>query len=100
MTNVPVAAVEDIGHFSLSGVEYVGALVVQFWQSLRGIRAINPFALHPLRWRHAIDEMVAAGIGAVPIVVLTVFCSGLILAFEAGSELRKMGALELVIQLV
>jgi phospholipid/cholesterol/gamma-HCH transport system permease protein len=44
--------------------------------------------------------MVAAGVGAVPIVALTGFCSGLILAFQGGSELRKLGALELVIPLV
>jgi phospholipid/cholesterol/gamma-HCH transport system permease protein len=96
----PVAAVEKVGRSSLGGVEHLGALAVQFWQSLRGIRAINPFALHPLRWKHAIDEMVAAGVGAVPIVALTAFCSGLILAFQGGSELRKLGALELVIPLV
>jgi phospholipid/cholesterol/gamma-HCH transport system permease protein len=100
VTGTLVAAVEEIGRSSLGGVEYVGALAVQFWQSLRGVRAINPFALHPLRWRHAIDEMVATGVGAVPIVALTAFCSGLILAFQGGSELRKLGALELVIQLV
>ena len=100
MTGTPVAAVEEIGRSSLGGVEYVGALAVQFWQSLRGIKAINPLALHPLRWRHAVDEMVAAGVGAVPIVALTAFCSGLILAFQGGSELRKIGALELAIQLV
>ena len=100
MSGAPVVAVEQIGRSSLGGVEYLGALAVQFWQSLRGIRAINPFALHPLRWRHAIDEMLAAGVGAVPIVALTAFCTGLILAFQGGSELRKLGALELVIQLV
>lgn len=100
MTATPVAVVEDVGRSSLGGVEYVGALAVQFWRSLRGITAINPFALHPLRWRNAIDEMVAAGVGAVPIVALAAFCIGLILAFQGGSELRKLGALELVIQLV
>jgi phospholipid/cholesterol/gamma-HCH transport system permease protein len=73
---------------------------MQFWRSLCGIRAINPFALHPLRWKRTIDEMVAAGVGAVPIVALTAFCTGLILAFQGGSELRKLGALELVIPLV
>ena len=100
MTGAPVATVEELGRSSLGVVEYVGALAVQFWQSLRGIRAINPIALHPLRWRHAVDEMLAAGVGAVPIVALTAFCTGLILAFQGGSELRKMGALELVIELV
>lgn len=95
-----LAAVEKVGRSSLGGVEYLGALWLQFWRSLRGIRAINPFALHPLRWRRAIDEMLAAGVGAIPIVVLTAFCSGLILAFQGGSELRKLGALELVIPLV
>jgi phospholipid/cholesterol/gamma-HCH transport system permease protein len=96
----PAARVEQIGRASLGGVEYVGALGVQFWRSLSGIRTINPFALHPLRWRRAIDEMLATGVGAVPIVALTAFCSGLILAFQGGSELRKLGALELVIPLV
>lgn len=100
MTGTPVVAIEEIGRSTLGEVEYIGALAVQFWQSLRGIKAINPFALHPLRWRRAIDEMVAAGVGAVPIVALTAFCSGLILAFQGGSELRKLGALELVIPLV
>ena len=100
MTGAPVAAVEKIGRSSLGGVEYLGALAVQFWRSLCGIRAINPFALHPLRWRRTIDEMMATGVGAVPIVALTGFCAGLILAFQGGSELRKVGALELVIQLV
>ena len=100
MTGTPVVAIEQIGRSTLGEVEYIGALAVQFWQSLRGIKTINPFALHPLRWRRAIDEMVAAGVGAVPIVALTAFCSGLILAFQGGSELRKLGALELVIPLV
>jgi phospholipid/cholesterol/gamma-HCH transport system permease protein len=44
--------------------------------------------------------MVAAGVGAIPIVALASFCMGLILAFQGGSELRKIGALELVTQLV
>jgi phospholipid/cholesterol/gamma-HCH transport system permease protein len=100
VTATPVATVERVGRASLGGVEYVGALAVQFWRSLRGIKTINPFTLHPLRWRRAIDEMAAAGVGAVPIVALTAFCSGLILAFQGGSELRKLGALELVIPLV
>jgi phospholipid/cholesterol/gamma-HCH transport system permease protein len=100
MTAPPVATVEQIGRTSLGWVEYIGALGVQFWRSLRGIATINPFRLHPLRWRRTIDEMVAAGVGAVPIVALTAFCTGLILAFQGGSALRKLGALELVIPLV
>jgi phospholipid/cholesterol/gamma-HCH transport system permease protein len=100
MTAPPVAPVEQIGRASLGGIEYIGALGVQFWRSLHGIRTINPFRLHPLRWRRTIDEMWAAGAAAVPIVALTAFCSGLILAFQGGSELRKLGALELVIPLV
>ena len=86
MSGSTIAAVEAVGRSGLGGVEYLGALSLQFWRSLRGIRAINPFALHPLRWRRAIDEMLEAGVGAIPIVVLTAFCSGLILAFQGGSE--------------
>ena len=95
-----LAPVAEVGRASLGGVELLGALSLQFWRSLCGIRAINPLALHPLRWKRTIDEMLAAGIGAIPIVILTAFCSGLILAFQGGSELRKLGALELVIPLV
>ena len=98
MTGTPV--VEDLGRSSIAAIEYLGAVSVQFWRSLRGIRTINPFALHPLRWKRTIDEMVEAGIGAAPIVALTAFCTGLILAFQGGSQLRKLGALELVIPLV
>jgi phospholipid/cholesterol/gamma-HCH transport system permease protein len=100
VSGAPAAAIEKIGRSSLGGIEYIGALAVQFVQSLGGIRVINPFALHPLRWRRAIDEMMAAGVGAVPIVALTAFCTGLILAFQGGAELRRVGAIELVIQLV
>ena len=100
MSGPPLATVEELGRSSLGGVEYVGALAVQFWRSLLGIGTINPFALHPLRWKRTIDEMLAAGVGAVPIVSLTAFCTGLILAFQGGSALRKLGAVELVIPLV
>ena len=100
MSGTPLATVEELGRSSLGGVEYVGALAVQFWRSLLGIGTINPFALHPLRWKRTIDEMLAAGVGAVPIVSLTAFCTGLILAFQGGSALRKLGAFELVIPLV
>jgi phospholipid/cholesterol/gamma-HCH transport system permease protein len=100
VTATPKTEVEQIGRASLNGVEYLGALAVQFWRSLQGIRTINPFAQHPLRWKRAIDEMIAAGVGAIPIVALTAFCTGLILAFQGGSQLRKLGALELVIPLV
>jgi phospholipid/cholesterol/gamma-HCH transport system permease protein len=100
VTGATVTAVEDIGRSSLGWIDYIGALSVQFWRSLGGIRLINPFALHPLRWRRAMEEMLTAGVGAVPIVALTAFCTGMILAFQGGSELRKLGALELVVQLV
>jgi phospholipid/cholesterol/gamma-HCH transport system permease protein len=100
VTGTRVATVEKLGRSSLGGIEYIGAVAVQFWRSVRGLRTLNPFALHPLRWGRTVDEMVAAGVGAVPIVALTAFCSGLILAFQGGSELRKLGALELVVPLV
>lgn len=100
MTTTPVVAVEAVGRSSINVAEYVGALAIQLWHSLRGIRTVNPFALHPLRWRHAVAEMLAAGVNAVPIVALVAFCLGLILAFQGGSGLRKVGALELVVQLV
>jgi phospholipid/cholesterol/gamma-HCH transport system permease protein len=100
VTGAPAAGVEKVGRSSLDAIEYVGALAVQSWRSLRGITTINPFALHPLRWKSTIDEMVSAGVGAIPIVALTAFCTGLILAFQGGSELRKLGALEMVVPLV
>lgn len=100
MTATPASEVEKIGRSSLGGVAFLGALTLQLGRSIRGMRGINPFALHPMQWRRAIDEISAAGVAAVPIVALTGFCVGLILAFQGGSQLRKLGALELVIPLV
>jgi phospholipid/cholesterol/gamma-HCH transport system permease protein len=95
-----VAAMETIGRATIGLIEYAGAVAVQFWRSLAGMIQAQPFTGRRLWWKSALSQMVAVGVDAVPLVALLGFCSGLILAFQGGSELRKLGALDFVVTLV
>src|ERR1700721_3232076 len=44
--------------------------------------------------------MLQIGVQAFPIVVLMAVCAGLILAMQGASELRRIGAIDLVVELV
>ncbi len=44
--------------------------------------------------------MVVVGVDALPMVCLMAFCTGLILAFQGGGELKRFGALQYVVSLV
>lgn len=61
---------------------------------------ISPLRGKPLRFRAAISEMVKAGYNAVPIVSVIAFFVGIILALQAAYQLKKVGALIYVANLV
>ncbi len=81
-------------------VEYVGGLTVQFWKSLRSVWKLNPINGSRLRRRATIREMAVVGFDALPVVCLICGATGLIMAFQGGAELRRFGALQLIINLV
>jgi phospholipid/cholesterol/gamma-HCH transport system permease protein len=61
---------------------------------------ISPFRGKPIRVRASISEMVKAGYNSVPIVATISLFVGIILAMQAAYQLKKVGALIYVANLV
>lgn len=61
---------------------------------------ISPFKGSPLRIRAAISEMVKAGYNSIPIVSVISLFVGIILALQSAYQLKKVGALIYVANLV
>jgi phospholipid/cholesterol/gamma-HCH transport system permease protein len=95
---IPVA--ERVGRATLRHVEYVGGLTTQLWSALRSLGRTLPLLGNRNRWRTAINQMVAVGVEAIPMVGIMAVCSGFILAMQGASELRRFGAMKFVIDLV
>lgn len=91
---------ESIGRSTIEKVEYVGGLTIQFWRGLVSSWRINPFTGSRLRRRTALRQMAIIGVEALPVVCLISGATGLIMALQGGAELRKFGAMEVVVNLV
>ncbi|MFZ5906682.1 MAG: MlaE family ABC transporter permease [Nitrospirota bacterium] len=61
---------------------------------------MSPLRGKPVRFRASIYEMVKAGYNSVPIIAVISFFIGIILAFQAAYQLKKVGALIYVANLV
>lgn len=61
---------------------------------------VSPLRGKPVRVRASISEMVKAGYNAIPIVSVISFFVGIILALQAAYQLKKVGALIYVANLV
>lgn len=61
---------------------------------------VSPLRGKPVRIRASISEMVRAGYNAIPIVSVISFFVGIILALQAAYQLKKVGALIYVANLV
>ena len=92
--------VERIGTGAIEALAYVGGLTIQFSEGLRATPRVFPAIGKRSRWRTAMREMVAIGVDGLPIVALMSFCIGFILAMQVGSELRRWGALQYVMDTV
>ena len=91
---------EQVGRATVVHVEDVGALTMQFWSVLRKLPRVLPVVGARRRWRSAVVQMFAIGASALPMSGAMSLCTGFILALQSASELRKFGALELVVSLV
>jgi phospholipid/cholesterol/gamma-HCH transport system permease protein len=92
--------VESVGKSTLKHLGYVGELSMETWASLRSLRVALPITGNRYRWKASIVQMFQIGVEAVPMVSLMAMCSGFILAMQGASELRRYGAMSLVIDLV
>ena len=91
---------EFAGRETLSQLDYLGKLNIQWWATLRGMRAALPVLGNRHRWRAAVHQMLDIGVNALPMIALLAMCSGFILAMQGASELRRFGALHYVVDLV
>jgi len=91
---------EGVGRKTIAHVEYVGSLNIQLWATLRAMKTALPFVGNRYRWQASVRQMLQIGVDALPMVSLMATCSGLILAMQGASELRRFGALHYVIELV
>jgi phospholipid/cholesterol/gamma-HCH transport system permease protein len=91
---------EDVGTNTLSHLDYVGSLNIQWWATLRAMGSALPFVGNRYRWKESVRQILQIGVDALPMVALMAICSGFILALQGASELRRFGALHFVIDLV
>jgi len=91
---------EAIGNSVIDRLAYVGGLTIQFWSGLRSTPRVLPIAGKRGRWRVAIRQMAVIGVDAVPMIGIMSMCAGFILAMQVGSELRRWGALQYVMDVV
>ena len=94
------ALIEGVGKKTLNQLDYVGGLSIQLWASLRAMGASFPIVGNRYRWKASVGQMLQIGVSALPMVGLMAVCSGFILAMQGASELRRLGAMHYVIDLV
>jgi len=81
-------------------LEYVGALVIQVGHALGSLTRTLPIVGNRRRWRSAIRQTLTIGVDAFPMVGIMAVCAGFILAMQGATELHRLGAMELVVDLV
>src|SRR5260370_36591215 len=94
------SVLEYIGKTTLNHVEYVGGLSIQIRAALGSLGQTLPLVGNRNRWRSAVRQMLAVGVDALPMVGIMAVCAGFILAMQGASELRRFGAIDLVVDLV
>ncbi len=81
-----------IGRAALSSATDVGTLTIQLWRSLLRLPAALPIVGKRRRWRTAVQQMMAIGVSALPVVALMSFCLGFVASLQVAAELRRYGA--------
>jgi phospholipid/cholesterol/gamma-HCH transport system permease protein len=91
-------------------LSYLGNRTIRFFSYVGGVSRqtssglywtfVAPFRGSKLRWRASMHQMVLVGYEALPVVCLIAFSIGLIMAFQGAYEMRKVGALRYVVDLV
>jgi phospholipid/cholesterol/gamma-HCH transport system permease protein len=90
--------VAEVGGATERSIAYVGGLAEITAQSLR-LLFLSPLKTGRMLQR-AVHEAMAVGVGAIPITSLITFFVGVILALQAAYELERLGATQLVANLV
>src|SRR5271168_4583677 len=92
--------VERVGAATLRHLQYVGGLTIQIGNALGAMGRTLPLVGNRNRWRSAVQQMLAIGVDAFPMVGTMSVCAGFILAMQGASELKRFGAMQFVVDLV
>lgn len=95
-----MSVLEDIGNGIVEPLAYVGQLSIQFCSSLVTIPRVLPMFGKRGRWLTAIRQMAQIGVDALPMIATVSMSTGFIFAMQSGNELRRFGALSIVIQII
>jgi phospholipid/cholesterol/gamma-HCH transport system permease protein len=95
-----VNVLEGIGDRVIQRLAYIGQLSMQFWSGLLTIPRVLPMAGKRGRWIAAIRQMAAIGVDALSMIATVSMSAGFIFAMQSGNELRRFGALSLVINII
>jgi phospholipid/cholesterol/gamma-HCH transport system permease protein len=66
-------------------LQFLGEISIIFWEGVRRLFK------RPLEWAETLNQMLFVGLGSVPIVVLTTFASGAVMALYISPLLLRMG---------
>jgi phospholipid/cholesterol/gamma-HCH transport system permease protein len=94
-----VSVLENIGNSVIQRFAYVGQLSIQFWSGVLTIPNSLPLVGRRGRWLAAVRQMAAIGVDALPMIASVSVSVGFILAMQSGNELRRFGALSLVVDI-
>jgi phospholipid/cholesterol/gamma-HCH transport system permease protein len=89
-----------IGAGTIQQLAYIGGLTAQFCSGIGALPRILPIFGKRGRWRTALRQMYAIGVEALPMVAIVSACGGFILAIQSASQLKRYGAIQLVIDIV
>jgi phospholipid/cholesterol/gamma-HCH transport system permease protein len=95
-----VNVLEDIGGGVVQWFCYLGKLTMQFWSGLCALPHLLPVLGKRGHWRAALVQMVAIGVDALPMLATLSMSTGFIFAMQSGAELRRYGALQLVVYII
>jgi len=95
-----MSAIEATGSAAIRQVSYIGDVTLQFWASLRASIRVLPIVGKRGRWQTAMKQVIAIGIQGLPMIAILSACVGFIVAIQVAGELRRFGAIQLVISIV
>jgi phospholipid/cholesterol/gamma-HCH transport system permease protein len=95
-----LSVLEQLGRPLILWAEDVGALTMQLWTSLRRLPSVLPVMGNRRRWASAIEQTLVIGARALPMSCTMSLCVGFVLALQGAAELRRVGGLTYVVDLV
>ncbi len=69
-----------------NSLTFIGEITILLWQ------ALSRLFVRPIEWRETLNQMAFIGVASVPIVALTTFSSGAVIALYSAEILQQYGA--------